>query len=532
MESICSCKHAISKSYVQVYRNKCPKCEQPLQPETMIDETLSSDLKQHYDVPRAIKTRQEGFMINGTSNSPHDPSIPIQTDRQETDCSQSITDNTISHYVITELGRILEEVDLTNKALARRPKPELPKFPAKDVTVDIFFLKLKSYIDIKNIVGRQAIHNLLVQCLQGEALQLYASIAEETQVDLPTLQKFLFRHFEPRKHEDIHTNELMTAEMKAGETISQYFLRIKELSRGLDINSQMQMYAFKQGLPCNFQKHLATKKIDTLQNLVDECITYEKIVTLGPSVEDRYHEHRKFETKILATLDTFSQRLARIEATGISPPDHRCRSKGNSPHDQYIEDLSLQAHNRRLDIVDDFNTRPSIVFHQREETDKEFFNGGLDHQEVEAYKREQYSIDRQRHKESQNNGFSAVIDGKYNKHAPHSVLLENNLANNLQPVGRTSKAWSKKDRRIRKHIKTADPQVVIFGDSIMTKLTRSFVTTSRPWKEAKIALSVIHGDRVENVLHRIKTTSFPNSVTCILTFLDFALELDTLLMTV
>ena len=273
-----------------------------------------------------MKTHQEGTMENTTSNSnvDHINFLPHpQPDRRESGSDQSYSDNTVTRDVITELGRVLEEMNHTKRAFSRRHKPDIPKFPAKDMTLDVFFIKLMSYIEIMEIAGGRDLHNLLVQCLEGDALKLYMYVADGEQIDLKTLKTILFRHFEKRKHDDIHMTELMTVKKTVGETISQYFLRIKELSRGLNVDSNMQIYAFKQGLPYDFRKYIATKKIETLRNLFEECITYEQIKTLGPTSEDWGLGHIQSEGKILASLDKLSHRLARIEAKGKIQTDKR-----------------------------------------------------------------------------------------------------------------------------------------------------------------------------------------------------------------
>ena len=123
-----------------------------------------------------------------------------------------------------------------------------------------------------------------------------------------------------------------------------------------------------------------------------------------------------------------------------------------------------------------------------------------------------YRGDTQKHRPSQKDAFSAVVNGIDNAQVPKSDMSHKNLENTLKAVARTSKPWVLKEQHIKRHIETSNPKVVIFGDSIIANLKKSYFTTSRSWKRAKIALSGIHGDRVENVLQRIETTSFPNSV--------------------
>ena len=181
MENLCRCRQAITKSYIIACKNKCPNCSKILQKETAIDENLFSDKEKNYDVPRTMKTHQEGTMENTTSNSnvDHINFLPHpQPDRRESGSDQSYSDDTVTRDVITELGRVLKEMNHTKRAFSRRHKPEIPKFPAKDMTLDVFFIKLMSYIEIMEIAGGRDLQNLLVHCLEGDALKLYIYVAD------------------------------------------------------------------------------------------------------------------------------------------------------------------------------------------------------------------------------------------------------------------------------------------------------------------------------------------------------------------
>ena len=142
------------------------------------------------------------------------------------------------------------------------------------------------------------------------------------QIDLPVLRDVLIRHFEPRKHEDLHTESLMTAKKREDETVSQYFLRLKKLASSLDVENNMLLYAVKRGLPLTYRKHLATKSVDSLQKLFDEATKYERIASFGPSPEERELAHLKSEAKILEALDNLTEKMAKIETKEKGPKNY------------------------------------------------------------------------------------------------------------------------------------------------------------------------------------------------------------------
>mgnify|MGYP001348573303 FL=1 len=57
----------------------------------------------------------------------------------------------------------------------RKVKLDLPKFRGRDQPVKHFFVKLNAYIKHNNIASGFGLQNLLLNCLSGEALDLYMS---------------------------------------------------------------------------------------------------------------------------------------------------------------------------------------------------------------------------------------------------------------------------------------------------------------------------------------------------------------------
>ena len=178
----------------------------------------------------------------------------------------------------------MAEADKTNRLLSQQHKAVLPKFPSLGSSVDMFFVRLKNYMRVKKLrtSDPETLRNILIDCLQGEALELFCSLEADVQVDLSVLRDVLIRHFEPRKHEDIHTESLMTAKKKDDETVSQYFLRLKKLASSFNVEDNMLLYALKRGLPTSYRKHVATKSVTTLQELFNEATAYERIASFGP----------------------------------------------------------------------------------------------------------------------------------------------------------------------------------------------------------------------------------------------------------
>ena len=86
-------------------------------------------------------------------------------------------------------------------------------------------------------------------------------------------------------------------------------------------------------------------------------------------------------------------------------------------------------------------------------------------------------------------------------------------ANILKAIPRDTDMWRNKQKRIDQAITDTNPRVIVFGDSIMSNLTRSSVTRSKSWEKANILLAGISGDRIENVMFRLEETKFPEDLT-------------------
>ena len=58
---------------------------------------------------------------------------------------------------------------------------------------------------------------------------------------------------------------------------------------------------------------------------------------------------------------------------------------------------------------------------------------------------------------------------------------ENRQENILKPTPRPTNSWNRKNKLITESIIKSNPKVIIFGDSIMSNLTRSSFTKSNSW---------------------------------------------------
>ena len=286
MDSVCLCERPITRSFVVQHKNVCPTCNETLTVETSIDNLGVETL--YDDPPKISRIRSNPEWINKEQihnrNSDQDSDEDDEVQNKRTSREREIGSETI----FENLGKIIAGADRTNRLLSQKHKAVLPKFPSLDTSVNMFFVRLRYYMEVKNLQvdDSESLRNILIDCFQGEALELFCSLEADVQVDLSALRDILIRHFEPRKHEDIHTESLMTARKREDETVSQYFLRLKKLASTLDIKDNMLLYAFKRGLPTTYRKHVATKSVTTLQELFNEATAYERIASFGPTPEE------------------------------------------------------------------------------------------------------------------------------------------------------------------------------------------------------------------------------------------------------
>ena len=360
-ERLCSCAGMTTRANVRDYENKCPNCNKPMvdilsydkilaQPDSKnTDEHIYSDIDEDniYDTPKnetikenqdknklTIKIDDTGIvksLMQTTLLSPNkQPFSPRNECIEIPPAQQSTTNKTTSPLL--QKGKYTQpfvknhfnnqEDCFTNRrpadVIRSRPilhRMDLPKFKGRPEDPKHYFLKLTTFLNAHNIVDSNDIISIFLESLEGEALELYLTLDEYKQANLDSLMNIFNIHFRPRKHEIIGLADLLQTKKQSEETISEFHLRLRQKSGDIGgVDNNMTKAVFIQGLPTNYQKHIAFKRAHTADQVYEAALEYEEISGLDcrqkyPNTDDN-REMEEMKKKI----DSLSQNRRNIHS--------------------------------------------------------------------------------------------------------------------------------------------------------------------------------------------------------------------------
>ena len=117
--------------------------------------------------------------------------------------------------------------------------------------------------------------------LEGEALDLYLTLDYEKQGDVKYLRDIFETHFKPAKHRIIGMSEFLKIRKGTSETMSEFYLRLRKSATKEKISEEVLQAVFLQGVPSEYQRHLALKDLRNLDEMVDACLELEQVLGIG-----------------------------------------------------------------------------------------------------------------------------------------------------------------------------------------------------------------------------------------------------------
>jgi len=168
------------------------------------------------------------------------------------------------------------------RRVRRPPGFDLPKFSGgKGANPKHYFLKLKGYFKACGVTSVSDQVDLVSQSLDGEAMDLYLSLSAAQQTDLDQLEEIFEDHFRPVAHGYLAVAELLKLCKGPRETVSEYYFRLKKFADRRNVATDMVKFAFVQGLPRDYQKHLTlTKGLVELEDIYKESLDFERASAL------------------------------------------------------------------------------------------------------------------------------------------------------------------------------------------------------------------------------------------------------------
>ena len=120
-----------------------------------------------------------------------------------------------------------------------------------------YFLKMNAFLDTYCISKIDKIINVFLDSLEDDALDLYLSLETDKKADLIYLEHIFSIHFKPKKHDILGQSDMLKMSKRLDESISEYYLRLSKEAREFSVGLDMLKAIFVQGLPVDYQKHIA-----------------------------------------------------------------------------------------------------------------------------------------------------------------------------------------------------------------------------------------------------------------------------------
>ena len=160
-------------------------------------------------------------------------------------------------------------------------KLKLPYFEEKyKQNIKVYFIKLKNYLETYKINKAESRIRLLMQVLDGSALDLYLTLSDDVQSDLPVLEQIFTQHFRPIKLDHVELRQFWLTEKSSKETISEFAVRLQKRADEILVPQETLRAVFLNALPSDFQKHVALQKVSGFQDTIASAMEFEKTTTL------------------------------------------------------------------------------------------------------------------------------------------------------------------------------------------------------------------------------------------------------------
>ena len=522
---LCACPSAKTRSYVTANSNACPTCGKNLIEDEM------------YEVP-----------IGGS-----------QMDGQNVDAGRGDAPPDVDGG----MKRLLEVLGASTFGSTKERPSNMVRIkpPAFDGTVDPrhFFVKLDNYFQSCRVVKEDAKVRVLKQCLEGTALDLFLSLDEDTQGDMFLLEKIFKQHFKPLGHEILETQEFMKFEMIQKQSVSEFWMQVQKKANELHIAEEMTKAVFLNGLPADYQRHIVLQKANTMEDILDAALEFEKIAKLGRN-----------ETKIVAVTSQndelsklssmLSQMLALFQAdmrnrSSLNPDAQHCTGENNDvPKGQpqgtgqrQNEAVRSQGYGRfnnghkefrRNDFHrgrGSYRNSPSNWRSATNDTNanwREQNNQGA----WQADKHQDRNKADMKPPQNVNKKFSGPIGHEMQPaHQAMGTITDGGSTTSvgLKPVGQVREEpqnceaacktlsptprsnnpkWGETHELQQAEVAEGSAKVLIFGDSIVRHMDKSRETSKDYWVKLDVVNAGQSGDRVENCLWRLQNFDMPDRI--------------------
>ena len=303
---LCTCNYQKTRAVVDEYSNCCPGCGRRLVVESpvasMLDTVLTSDETYETPIsspatayvprtPRSLPSVPLGTFSGISGSGMTLPRLSVGMEEQRNvEFSLSVPRDVVhtqTQYTFSNNAFLNADSGPFGSVAPRRmnfPKLDMPRYDGnKKSNPKHYFFKVAAFFAEYGIRNPNERIRLLSHSLENEALDLFLSLGREQQGDLSVLEEIFVAHFQPQKHSILGMGEFLQAKKGNTETVSEFCLRLRTHAEQHNIPSSVVKAIFIQGLPGAFQKHIALKDVDTLEDIFRESIIFERVAKIENS---------------------------------------------------------------------------------------------------------------------------------------------------------------------------------------------------------------------------------------------------------
>lgn len=160
-----------------------------------------------------------------------------------------------------------------------RHEMDLPKYSGKEEeNLTHYFIKLQLFMRAYNINSNEDIIATFIESLEGEAMDLYLSFDISKRGDISYLEHRFKDYFKPTKHWLVEMLELLKITKGHDESMSEFILKIRQKSVSSRFSIDLLKAVFVQGIPFEYQQHLALQNLQDLKEMFKACVKLEHVL--------------------------------------------------------------------------------------------------------------------------------------------------------------------------------------------------------------------------------------------------------------
>ena len=303
-EGYCQCNRRVTRAVTEAIRlggHFCPTCELPFNTEAL-DATQSensfdstdSEKPNYEELRQAARLQRRTTRSSKTTNSDNSPThVYDSPNSADTDIIPIPYNNNMD---LADAFR-----DLAN-ALGATGKFNAPPFSGKEgENISAFIKKFDRFCDI-NQKDEQYKTTTFPLYLDGRAFTLYERLDDDVKADYTTLTQYMLNYFAPATLPPLQAfAKLQTLKKESTETVQEFYEKIDEHTKSVEISEQHRLALFLAGLPKFIKDFVVREKPENIALALQLAKQQELI---GPDVDEEARETKQLLKTLLTKFET------------------------------------------------------------------------------------------------------------------------------------------------------------------------------------------------------------------------------------